>query len=243
MEYYKNLSLELLSVVIDGIYYLEEWRDIPGFEGHYQVSSFGRVKSLKGGKEKILTQAVDNWGYLRIGLRGNGKNNRFKMSRLVMWVFNGESPLQVDHKVEVKTYNCVWNLQYLDNRANVSKNYKKRGRIKDLPTGVKAQNGRFAARIVVDGRQRHLGVFDTPEEASSRYELALGDIENIHLYEVKRTLKYGDPGVRIHQGKFIAKLDGKQVGGRYDTPQEAVQILREHRENQKSSQEISIIAQ
>ena len=47
MEYYKNLSLRDISEIIDGVLYVEEWRDIKGYEGYYQVSNFGRIKSLK----------------------------------------------------------------------------------------------------------------------------------------------------------------------------------------------------
>ena len=46
----------------------EEFRDIPGYEGLYQVSNLGRVKSLKFSEEKILNNNINSGGYYRVGL-------------------------------------------------------------------------------------------------------------------------------------------------------------------------------
>ena len=57
---------------------MEEWRDIKGYEGKYQVSSLGRIKSLgnsKARKEKILNPGNNNKGYLYIILCKNSKRN------------------------------------------------------------------------------------------------------------------------------------------------------------------------
>lgn len=64
--YYKNISLKNISANIEGIHYVEEWRPISGYEGCYEISSFGRIKSLARTKinngrsvpvnEKILKQ-------------------------------------------------------------------------------------------------------------------------------------------------------------------------------------------
>ena len=51
MEHYKNLSLEDIVYVDDnGVTCVEQWKDIPDYEGYYQISNLGRVKSL----ERIL---------------------------------------------------------------------------------------------------------------------------------------------------------------------------------------------
>lgn len=47
MEHWKNLSLKNVYAEINGIWYNEEWRSIPDYEGIYEASSFGRIKSLK----------------------------------------------------------------------------------------------------------------------------------------------------------------------------------------------------
>ena len=60
----------------------EEWRPITGFED-YQVSNLGHVKSLKNGKEKILSLVKSSNGYLQITLFKNGNGTIFKIHRLV----------------------------------------------------------------------------------------------------------------------------------------------------------------
>lgn len=96
---------------------MEVWKDIKGYEGLYQVSNLGRVKTLprvagagKGypRKEKILN-AEQIWnGYLRVSLHKDGKYKRFRLHRLVLETFSpveGMELLQVNHMDENKE-NC-----------------------------------------------------------------------------------------------------------------------------------------
>ena len=93
----------------------EIWRDIEGYEGQYQVSDQGRVKSLerKGRKsERILKPIDDGRGYLRVDLYAGGKRKRFKVHRLVCQAFHentGNKP-QVNHINEIKTDHRASNL-------------------------------------------------------------------------------------------------------------------------------------
>ena len=103
----------------------EEWRDVVGYEGLYQVSDQGRVKSLerkiphwRGGeriqKERILKPIDDGRGYLRVDLYAGGKRKRFKVHRLVCQAFHenpGNKP-QVNHINEDKTDNRACNLEW-----------------------------------------------------------------------------------------------------------------------------------
>lgn len=91
----------------------EIWRDIEGFEGIYQVSNIGRVKSLNynhTGKEKILKLSDNGWGYLTCHLEYKGVNKHFSAHRLVAEAFlpNPNNLPQVNHKDEDKTNNMVW---------------------------------------------------------------------------------------------------------------------------------------
>ncbi len=105
----------------------EEWRDIEGYEGYYQVSNKGRVKSLERidsnnhpVKEKILKQCFTNCGYLRVGLRKDGKLKLFLVHRLVAEAFipNPNDFPCVNHKSERKTENNVKNLEWISVKDN-----------------------------------------------------------------------------------------------------------------------------
>jgi len=113
---------------------MEIWKDIEGYVGLYKVSNFGKVKSLKYRKERILKPGTDGYGYLYVNLCKNGKVKKFKVHRLVAEAFipnPGNLPM-VNHKNEIKTDNRVWNLEYCDNQYNVRySSAKKIGSFKD----------------------------------------------------------------------------------------------------------------
>ena len=86
---------------------MEIWKDIIGYEGRYQVSNLGRVKSLNynnTNKEKILKPKKENNGYLRVNLSKNGKAKMYSVHRLVAIVYipNPENKETVNHKNENK---------------------------------------------------------------------------------------------------------------------------------------------
>ena len=109
----------------------EEWRDVVGYEGLYQVSSEGRVKSLerniphwRGGeriqKERILKPGIDRDGYLKLNLYAGGKQKNLKVHRLVCQAFheNPDNKPQVNHINEIKTDNRASNLEWATAREN-----------------------------------------------------------------------------------------------------------------------------
>ena len=99
---------------------IEEWRDIKGYEGLYQVSNLGRVKSFKGVSERILKIGVDRYGYISINLFKNNKRKLCKVHRLVAEAFipNQDNKPQVNHIDEVKTNNMVSNLEWVTAKEN-----------------------------------------------------------------------------------------------------------------------------
>lgn len=67
---------------------VEIWKDISGYEGLYQVSNQGRVKSIRYGNERILKPRKDKDGCIYVSLFKNGEINQYLVHRLVGRVFN-----------------------------------------------------------------------------------------------------------------------------------------------------------
>ena len=103
----------------------EIWKDIPNYEGIYQVSNLGQVKSLKRPhrlKEKILKLWVTRNGYYRVELWKQSIKKEYFVHRLVWIAFNGQIPenMQVNHINEVKTDNRLKNLNLMTCKENTN---------------------------------------------------------------------------------------------------------------------------
>lgn len=100
----------------------EQWRAVKGFEGKYEVSNIGNVKSYLRNKEKYMKTRIDKDGYQIVTLYANGKRKDYKLHRMVADAFI-ENPLnlpQVNHKDENKTNNSADNLEWCDSKYNVN---------------------------------------------------------------------------------------------------------------------------
>ena len=101
----------------------EIWRDIKGYEGLYQVSNTGKVKSLnyrRTGKERILKTRKDRYGYLLVNLYKDAKMGTYTVHRLVANAFldNPENLPEVNHIDQDKTNNIASNLEYCSSSYN-----------------------------------------------------------------------------------------------------------------------------
>lgn len=95
----------------------EVWKDIPGYEGLYQVSNTGEVKSLNyrgSGETKLLKQSTNKKGYKRVVLCKNRKKKNHSVHRLVAITFipNPDNLPIVNHIDECKSNNMVSNLEW-----------------------------------------------------------------------------------------------------------------------------------
>lgn len=111
----------------------EIWKDIPDYEGLYQVSNLGRIKSLERyvyrptinvyqkHNTKILKTCLNNDGYRHLHLKNEGKIKDFLVHRLVALAFipNPENKTQIDHINTVRTDNRVENLRWVTPSENV----------------------------------------------------------------------------------------------------------------------------
>lgn len=102
----------------------ERWMPAPGFEQDYEISNYGRVRSHRRGRTKILKPMLDMWnGYLMVSLFDtNGHAHKVKVHRLVALAFvpNPNGYPVTNHKDEIKTNNCVENLEWCTVAYNTS---------------------------------------------------------------------------------------------------------------------------
>jgi hypothetical protein len=182
----------------------EVWKDVIGYEGLYQVSSCGNVKSLsrtitKGNityvtKDKLLKQSLDNVGYPYVNLSDYKKQKTFRVHRLVAIAFLNHTPnkydgLLVDHIDNNKLNNNLSNLQLLSNRENTSKDRKNKT---SKYTGVywNKECNKFASQIRINKKVKHLGLFDNEDDAYITYQNALREQDKNKFSEEDLKLAY-----------------------------------------------------
>lgn len=103
----------------------EIWKPIKDYEGLYEVSNFGKVKSIpRNGtikETKILKQYIDRYGYLYVALSKNDSQKKKKVHRLVAEAFipNPENKPEVNHKWGIKTDNRASELEWATTSENL----------------------------------------------------------------------------------------------------------------------------
>ncbi len=171
---------------------MENWKDIEGYEGLYQISDLGRVKSLerkvkhsRGGlqivKERILKHVIkiSNYrSYYRVVLSKNGNHKTVKIHRLVALAFidNPENKMQVNHVDNNPLNNCASNLEWMTNRENVTHGYTFKETTSPYP-GVSwdSRANKWQAGIGINGKKKRIGSFTCEHEAAQAYQTALSN--------------------------------------------------------------------
>lgn len=129
----------------------EIWKDIEGYEGMYQVSNLGRVRSLKYRDKKnihILKGGTDKRGYKLIGLYFKERKT-YKVHRLVAEAFipNPNNLPQVNHIDGNPSNNIITNLEWCDSTYNAIHAYKtglhKSNKVGKRPVYCKEENKYF----------------------------------------------------------------------------------------------------
>lgn len=124
---------------------MEEWRDVVGYEGIYQISNLGRIKSIRCRghiREKILKPYVDGKGYLFITLCKDGKRKECRIHNLVatMFIQKPSNAQCVNHKNGNKKDNCVNNLEWCTFQQNIIHSRTQLGNIPNPPKKVIQKN-------------------------------------------------------------------------------------------------------
>lgn len=104
---------------------MEHWKDVVGYEGLYEVSNWGNVRSLKygrTGKPRLLKPAKAGNGYLFVGLHKDGERTQKLVHRLVAEAFldNPYNLPQINHKDENPANNHCENIEYCSAKYNVN---------------------------------------------------------------------------------------------------------------------------
>jgi len=159
----------------------EVWKDIPGYEGLYQVSSWGNVKVLDRFRNqnmgnfkrsiffssRLLKPGCDKSGYLRVVFSVNSKRIIYKVHRLVAFVFYGYEGI-INHIDENKSNNYYKNLEQVNTRENVSYSLRKK-----IGVCYHKAADKWMASFWYQNRNVYLGLFITEEEAHQAYLNAL----------------------------------------------------------------------
>ena len=173
---------------------IEVWKDIKGFEGFYQVSSFGKVKSLqriikypKGFrliKERILKQKHHPDKYLNTVMHKEGLQTNILTHHLVAIYFLEHKPngyeIVINHKDFNKHNNHIDNLEIITNRQNCShKNIVSSSKY----TGVSWNRfvNKWHAQIKVKGKSMYLGYFVNEIDAHNAYQEALLELKKPNI--------------------------------------------------------------
>lgn len=160
----------------------EEWRDIPGYEGIYQVSDLGRVKRItkhrRYAANRLLKPIAHNMGYVEVILCCGTEQKRYYIHRLILATFIGECPsgMQVNHKNGIKTDNRLENLEYVTRSQNIKHSYDvlKRQR----PIGESAINARLTESQVREIR-RLLKLGARPVDLAKQFDVHKNTIHSI----------------------------------------------------------------
>ena len=163
----------------------EIWKPIKNYEGLYEVSNLGNVRSLdrvvvdkrgcvKPFKGVVLKTGLVGIGYMCVTLCKNGNEVSKKIHHLVFDTFVGDNRdgLQIDHINENKLDNRVDNLQLLTNRENTSKGCRYKYKSSKY-TGVSKYYNKWRSQIYKNGSRKHLGYFNCETAASIAYQREL----------------------------------------------------------------------
>jgi hypothetical protein len=169
---HKNLSLDDMEGEI--------WKDIEGYEGFYQISNFGRVKSLSRlivnrfsnriTIDIIRKPVVSKDGYTYVKISFNKKSTKYSIHRLVALNFidNPNSKLEVNHIDSIRLNNNVKNLEWVsksENQCHSKINKKTTSKYAGVTFNKNFKANAWISQIGINNKNIYLGVYKTEEEA------------------------------------------------------------------------------
>jgi hypothetical protein len=210
----------------------EEGKDIKDYEGFYQVSNFGRVKSLDrtivgrwgatNRKGRILRYNVKKRGYVNIVLQRDVKSKTCRVHRLVAQAFleNNLGKSAVDHIDEDKQNNLKSNLRWVTNQENSELYYSKRESSSKY-NGVSYDNrdNVWRARFYEGGKEVFIGSFDSEDSAKEARDfastcgaaVARAKYIKLHRAESRARFKFSKGEQRWHVNYYLGSSKFKHI--------------------------------
>ena len=149
----------------------EIWKDIKGYEGIYQISNRGRVKSFHNNRELIMKPSDNGNGYKLVGLKNKGHRKNKYIHRLVGETFipNPNKYKYINHIDYNIENNIVTNLEWCTAKQNIHHSRKnmrvpKSNRPSKYGKGIRYRSGRFEVSLC----HQHGGTFYNYEDAKAR---------------------------------------------------------------------------
>tara|TARA_R110000772_G_scaffold13879_1_gene40588 strand:+ start:135 stop:620 length:486 start_codon:yes stop_codon:yes gene_type:complete len=156
----------------------EKWKDVKNYEGIYQISNLGNLKSLTTSNAKIINGTVTGKKYRRVGLTKN-KITSNKMFHIIIaeafFNYKKSSGFIIDHIDNNPLNNRVDNLQIITQRENCSKD-KKGYSSNYIGVSFDKSRNKWVSQIQINGKDKFLGRFINELEASKAYQNKLKEI-------------------------------------------------------------------
>ncbi len=169
----------------------EIWKDIPGYEGLYECSDLGRIKSLSNGKykkEKILKNSPNGHGYTKNQFSINGLDKtqmtHITVAKTFLGYKNENRSIVIDHINGIKNDNKLCNLRIVTARENVTTCYiNKNRKTTSQHPGVSYHKRRrkYQSVIQVKGVRIYLGIFKEEIDAANAYQAKLKEILSLEF--------------------------------------------------------------
>lgn len=185
----------------------EEFVDIKGYEGSYQINRLGQVKSCeryvkhrniyKLVTDRILKQHINSCGYLVVRLYKHSGNKTLPVHQLLVKTFKNNYDgkyYSCDHINKNKLDNTIENLRIVSIRDNNNNRLTE----SIYGVGVSKYNNKFRALIRINNKRIYIGLFISQEQAYSKYLEVKKQIEEIE----KVTRSYSFTKIKIN-GEFF----------------------------------------
>ena len=194
----------------------EEWRCVAEYEGLYEVSSLGRIRSLghttvdtknveRSFKGRVLNLSTDSNGYNIKTLYLNRERCAFRLHRLIAQAFipNPNGLPYIDHIDGNKENNNINNLEWVTAQENTERYHSKiESSSKYNKVSFSPSHKKWIAQLLVDGKSIHIGSFDSEEEAHFAQVLSKKELNELgSSYVVDKYKKKYKPPARAYYDK------------------------------------------